>query len=243
MGLNMEIWCVPKGWSHPINENGYIPLYGQDYDLVARRWMRNMSIWKGYKSQADPFYYWEFTPPPKREHYQPFESGNLGCYQIYDDKGVGLPQSPVFPDLVAMKKWLIEGSHYSVEFAEAFSRYGYPRRSSVKDGTGYFHITNERWLRTTYSTEFIINGFRCWADLYKVPIAEGLNGSRVISLRVRNPTAEPTSPARYSFPEEMGGQEKPRFLDSLVILLDNLYQTPEDEMIPKCAWVMAQTQD
>ncbi len=171
---------------------------------------------------------------PNHDFYLPLISNHLDCYQIYDFTNQGIPLSPVFPDLNAIKEWLIKVRSYSPEFAESFCRFGYPVSKTPSDQAGFFRTGQEGLLNGYYVVSFNINlqaGF-AWMDTD--PSSDWINGSRVAAVVVFEPQSSDQD-QKVAYKNLCGDEEheKPYFFDDLVVLLDNFPQKPVELTFPK----------
>lgn len=121
--MGREIRRVPKGWQHPKDRDGYIPMYDKTADEAWREWLKDFEEFKadppkGYPPTHAGHVQWAGRPPDPERHRPEFD-GEATHYQIYETVSEGTPASPVFETLDQMRVWLI-GQGHSKHAADRF---------------------------------------------------------------------------------------------------------------------------
>lgn len=139
--MGREIRMVPKGWEHPKNEKGYIPLMGGPYSERVKSWDEENAQWqKGLRSNYEggwqpkeekykdmPFEEWDGARPVKEEYMPEWAPGEATMLMMYEDTSEGTPISPAFETPEELAHWLADNG------ASAF---------------GDMTATYEEWLNT-----------------------------------------------------------------------------------------------
>lgn len=137
--MGREIRRVPPRWEHPKRmypnhqagrmEEGYQPLYDQDFESAMQEWLEELSAWLhgGFAKvkaehpdieRRDDEPYREFCEwhgdPPDKDYYRPkWDESAATHYQMYETVSEGTPVSPVFATKEELVEYLVEGGDFS----------------------------------------------------------------------------------------------------------------------------------
>lgn len=120
--MGREVRRVPENWEHPRQEGckEYQPLYDEDYDTVAAKWLADAVSWSQgqhpdqsadwAKSAKDSKYFWEWEgEPPDKKYYRPaWPTKTRTHLQMYETCTEGTPISPVMETPEELARWLAD---------------------------------------------------------------------------------------------------------------------------------------
>lgn len=158
--MGREIRKVPKNWEHPKYNhpsyypqdhseegNRYHPLYDEDYNIAAQKWIDNFNLWqKGeHPDFREDYRFWEWAGNPPEEicYRSKMMETNFtepaDCFQIYETVSEGTPISPKFNSLEELASWLVNQG-YSEKAASEFCKLGYSMSMVISNGKVYKDI-------------------------------------------------------------------------------------------------------
>ena len=121
--MGREIRRVPPDWEHPryTAENArrpnmigqHIPLYDEDYETAAKKWIQEFRQWEDgvHPSQPSKYahYFWEYDSPPDPESYRVrrWTLEEATHVQVYETVSEGTPVTPHFETEKELIDWLV----------------------------------------------------------------------------------------------------------------------------------------
>lgn len=145
--MGREIRNVKPGWEHPKwtaddapRENlvGKLrPLYDEDYETAADKWLANVILWHEGKHPDQPKeyrYFWEWeSGPPDADYYRAerWTPEEAAWVQMYETVSEGTPVTPAFATRDELAEYLIANGTFwdtqgwSRKSAESFCKSGY----------------------------------------------------------------------------------------------------------------------
>jgi len=148
--MGREIRHVPANWEHPKDQKGYIPLYDDDFETVARKWLDECIAWDNgthpgllkYPEHKEkyPFYWMYYGNPPDKESYRPKFTEEPTWYQMYETVTEGTPVTPAF----ATKEELVE---YLVKYGDSWDQ--------LDHRGGWSRQNAERFVATEWAPSLI----------------------------------------------------------------------------------------
>lgn len=124
--MGREIRRVDADWEHPKKkswsgkEEGYQPVFDQDFDDAFTEWVENYNLWKAgehpdqieYPEEKDQPY-WEWAGiPPNPEHYLPKPFTDPTWFQMYETVSEGTPVSPKFETAQELIDYLVANGDF-----------------------------------------------------------------------------------------------------------------------------------
>ena len=122
--MGREVRRVPADWQHPRDKDGcYLPLYDEDYDTAARKWLDECMLWdrgehpdqsaEWAKDLAQKYqFYWDWgSSPPDKDYYRPaWPEQSRTHLQMYENTSEGTPISPVMETAEELAHWLADNN-------------------------------------------------------------------------------------------------------------------------------------
>lgn len=122
--MGREIRRVPPNWEHPKKyqahfkmgrglgyEEGYKPLYDEQYDMAADAWIKGLIEWEKngprFDKESNRDYWWDndrYQPQP--EDYRHYADSEATWYQVYETVSKGTPVTPPFETLEEIANYL-----------------------------------------------------------------------------------------------------------------------------------------
>ena len=155
--MGREIRRVPADWEHPrYSENDaphsnrvgdYRPLYDDDYESVAERWLSDLAIWSRGEHPGQPCsygrYFWEYDGTPDKESYRErkWAKAEATHFQAYETVSEGTPVTPHF----ATKQELID---HLVEIGDA--------RDQLDGAGGWLRENAEAFVAAEWAVSLVV---------------------------------------------------------------------------------------
>ena len=152
--MGREIRMVPKGWEHPIDSDGYVPMFDRTYAAEAQKWkdcdtayrardlakLKELDVYMGEDPEgtlAEFPRYRDWTgSPPRAEYYRPEFDAPADHFQMYETVSQGTPVSPVCASKGELAQWIVDNLGYSEDAAAGFVESGWAP-SFVSCATGF----------------------------------------------------------------------------------------------------------
>lgn len=121
--MGREIRRVPPDWEHPKHERCphgtvcrpvcYRPLYDEDYDSAAEKWMGEFDKWRAgdRDSYCTEKFFWDWDGgPPSKDSYREraWSEAEATHYQVYETVSEGTPVTPHFATKAELVDYLVK---------------------------------------------------------------------------------------------------------------------------------------
>lgn len=103
--MGRELRMVPADWEHPRKtDNNYQPAHAKEYEIASAEWRTEFAKWDREEKEMD---YWEYDPPPDRDHYVDYAGKPCTWFQVYETVSEGTPVTPPFETKEELIEYLV----------------------------------------------------------------------------------------------------------------------------------------